>query len=191
MANKGDEIRKIKELLVDKYIADDQASVQEVNTDCHGREFVMRRDVVGHTTLEYVIYRFDPNDVDLFPYFKNVKKLKKVCDYLIFAEDNKRLFVFIVELKKHSGSPRIQLEISECFVKFILERAQRIGMNINKDVEIRKIGLKDSGKIQKQKTTYYKDLQYESDGYILFQSKGALRLIYLMNLPISEKSSSD
>nr|WP_325289726.1 hypothetical protein [uncultured Bacteroides sp.] len=183
MGNEHIDISRIKDILVDKYMASDQTSVQERNKDARGKEFVMKRDVVGHSSIEYVIYRFDPDKVDLFPYFKEIKGLRKICDYLIFAEDSSRLFAFIVELKKHQGSPRPQLELSECFVRFILEKANKVGRGIEKELHIRKIGLKDSGNSNKRRTTYYKDMQYEEGGYLLLQDKCPLRLALLMDLP--------
>lgn len=183
MENDYVEIEQIKNILADKYISTDQTSVQEQNRDCKKKEFVMRRDVIGHSSIEYIIYRFDPDKIDLFPYFKDVKGLRKICDYLIFAEDSSRLFVFIVELKRHQGSPRVQLDLSECFVRFILEKANKVGIGIRKEINIRKIGLKDSGYSDKRRTTYYKDMQYEQDGYLLLQDKCPLRLALLMDLP--------
>jgi len=185
MASNSGEINKIKGLFKNKYVSNEQTIVQEINRDCKGRELIMKREVIGHSSLEYIIYRFDPDEIDLFPYFEEVKGLRKICDYLIFSEDKGRLFIFIVELKKRSGSPLVQLELSECFVNFILKRAEKIGITINKEVHIRKIGLKDSQSSNKQKTTYYKDMQYDNNRYILLQAKCPIRLALLMDLSLS------
>lgn len=184
MANRSWEIEKIRTILVDKYISSEQYLVVEENKDNQGREFTMKREVVVHSNLRHIIYRFDPDDISIFPYFKSVKGLHKVCDYFIFCEDKGRFFIFLVELKRRSGSPLSQLEASECFVKFILERAKTAGLSINKKIHIRKIGLKDTLNGIKRNTTFYKDMEYDDKGYLLIQAHSALRLILLMDLPI-------
>lgn len=181
---KNNEIDKINFILDKKYLCKDQSKIVEVNFDSKGKPFCMERCVVGASSLSYSIYRFDPNDNNFFPYFSDVKDLKKICDYIIFVEDSKRLFIFLVELKKKSGSPERQLDMSVDFVNFILARAKSINCEINKDISFRKLGIKDS-QTKKRETAFYRNFSYNKNSYSLIQSKSDLRLRFLMDAPIN------
>ncbi len=186
---KSRELSKIEEILHDRFVAEDQTKIEERNKDGNGKDFIMKREIVGHSTLEYKLYRFDPDAEKLFPYFKDVAGLHQICDYFIFAEDNGRFFIFLLELKRHQGSPIKQLDMSENFVRFILSRAEKIDKGIAKDIHIRKIGIKDSKIAPKRETGYYKNLSFNKDRYMMIQSKTALRLAQLMDIPIDSSQT--
>lgn len=186
---KNRELSKIEEILHERFIAEDQTQIEERNKDGNGKPFVMKRKIVGHSTIEYKLYRFDPDTEKLFPYFKEVSGLHQICDYFIFAEDNGRFFIFLVELKRHQGSPIKQLDISESFVQFILSRAEKIKKGITKKVHIRKLGIKDSKIAPKRATGYYKNLSFDENKYLMIQSGTAIRLAQLMDFTIDGSST--
>ncbi|MBQ7820469.1 MAG: hypothetical protein IJZ42_12945 [Lachnospiraceae bacterium] len=180
------QIDKIERILKTKYLAEDQNLIEEINLDSKGNSFVMKRTVVGHQSIEYKIYRFDPNDESLFPYFNPIEGLNKICDYIIFAENNAVLCVFLIELKKGKGAPEKQLNISEGFVKFILDRAKTVNCGIEKEIIIRKLGVKDTRLSPKRETGYFKNFTYDSNSYALLQSRSSLRLAFLIDAPMEE-----
>lgn len=180
------QLDKIEKILKTQYLSKDQNLIEEINLDAKGIPFKMKRTVVGHRSIEYKIYRFDPNDESLFPYFNPIEGLNKICDYIIFAENNAILCVFLIELKKGKGSPEKQLNISEGFVKFILDRAKKVNCGIEKDVIIRKLGVKDTKLSPKRETGYFKNFTYDSNSYALLQSQTSLRLAFLLDAPMNE-----
>lgn len=180
----NNEIDKINYIIETKFLCEDKTVILESSLNSKGNRFYMKRNIVGHKSLVYEIYRFDPDNNNLFPYFSDIRGLKKICDYVIFVEDSKSLFIFLIELKKKSGSPERQLNISEDFIMFILNRAKSINCEINKSINIRKLGIKDSQMSQKRVTTYYRDFCYNKNLYSLIQSKSDLRLFQLINAPI-------
>lgn len=183
---KNSELENICKLLEDAYISPEQEYIIEENTDHRGKPVKMKRQIAKHSKIDYIIYRFDPDKTNIFPYFKPISGLRQICDYFIFAEDNKRFFVFLIELKKKCVSPISQLEASECFVNFMLERAKRVGLKIEKEIFIRKLGIKDTKPAEKKATQFYKNMAYDNDSYMLIQSQNELRLIQYMDAPFKE-----
>ena len=178
------ELGKIEQVLEERFLSTMQNAIEEKNTDAKLKSFKMTRDVVGHSELEYKIYRFDPNHETIFPYFKSGKGLNKVCDYIIFVENRSDFFVFLIEMKKGTESPFKQLCASECFVQFILESAKRIGVGLQKPLIVRKIGVTDNSVSSKKVTTFYKNFRFDKDGYMKIQGKSALRLMPLIEASI-------
>ena len=171
---KNSELEIIRKLLEDAYISPEQEYIIEENTNHRWKPVKMKRQIAKHNNIDYIIYRFDPDKTNIFPYFKQIRGLKQICDYFIFAEDDKRFFVFLIELKKKCGSPISQLEASECFVNFMLERAKRVGLKIEKDIFIRKLGIKDTNLAIKKGTEYFKNMGYDNDNYMLNQGQKEL-----------------
>lgn len=178
------QLHKIKSLFLDCFQSDDQTRISEDSLDDNGIPFHMERSIVGHHSLDYVIYRFDPTRTTLFPYFTDIKHMKKMCDYIVFIENDEELFVLLIELKKGSAADaKKQLEMSEGFVEFVLNRACQAGVVIEKNHQIRKIAITDSFTAKKE-TMFYRDFHYDVSKYTLIQSKSDLRLAYLTNAPI-------
>lgn len=179
------QLHKILSVIKDKYICPNQAVVEEIGVS-KGKKFHMKREVCSSRKVVYTLLRFDPNDETLFPYFNNIEGLHKICDYILFAEDRSSVFAFLIELKKDNGSPLKQLEISESFVHFLVERAQSINNKLTKEFHIRKIGIKDTTS-SKMETNYLNNLSYDQSHYLLVQS--ALRKLHidmLMSLPVDD-----
>lgn len=178
------QIPKIQSILKSKFITVSPSIIQEKDLDEQGNPFVMKRDLVGDSMMDYIAVRIDPNKVNIFPYFEQVHGLNKICDFIIFAETNTQLMVLLIEMKRHSGSPEAQINTTEPFINFIFARAKRIGINIEKEIIIRKLGLKDSKSTQKQLTKYYKNFHFNSDYYSLEQGGTTIRLRMLFDAPV-------
>ena len=181
-----DQLQKIQNVIKEEYLSKNQTKIEENDIDDKGNPISMCRDIIGHKDIEYRIYRFDPNQEKLFPYFCDIKGLNKICDYIIFAERKDLLCIFLIELKGSAGSPEKQLDISEGFVKFILNRAESINTPIDKEIIIRKIGIKDTRSREKTEIKFYENFSYNSKSYALIQGFKSLRLAVLIDAPIDQ-----
>ena len=171
----------VKRVLKDSYRIKTNTLIEN-NKGSGGKHFKMERSVVSFKGVEYLIYRFDPDAESLFPYFKEIKDLSKICDFIIFAQRADEFFVFLIEMKLSSGSPEKQLEMSEGFVKFILTRVETLCDKIDDDkFFIRKIGLKDTACPQKMGTLGYPSLRYNKSGYMLLHKDFDVNLPLLMD----------
>ncbi len=87
------------------------------------------------------IAKFDKKsqkDKDYFPYFSNIKYLRKVSDYVLFYINNKKLFVFICELKSKNGkNSGKQVEASYVFSKYLISTVSRMLNYMDFEVEYR------------------------------------------------------
>ncbi len=111
----------------------------------------------------YCLYKFDPEILDLFPFFENKEGLKKICDYVMFVFHNDKTFVFVIELKSGGNQVSRQLEATELFMNFILKSAQRIGIKIGKPI-IKKIRISNNTILKRPtRTPDFSDSKY---GYI-------------------------
>lgn len=180
---KSDFITGVKDTIQDAYLAPNQYKLVEKNFDVHQREFIMERTVHVKKTISHVIYRFDPDNEQLFPYLKPSEPLRRVCDYIIFADDGTDRFVFLLEMKKRKGAPEEQVAISQSFVEFILKRMD-FKNGTSTTVIYRKIGIKDTPAPLRLKTGGYANLSYNQEGYILLQKDFDIRLRNLMDLPL-------
>jgi hypothetical protein len=77
-------------------------------------------------------YKFDKIEngkmIELFPFFTNQKDLKKMCDFILFYENEKgKLFVILCNLKSSlSGTNDKQMKAGQTFADFILATTQRV-----------------------------------------------------------------
>lgn len=156
--------------------------VKEINKDIHGRQFEMSFEIIPPVDGDIVICRFDPDLIKIFPYFSQVKDIQKICDFFIFAQSGQKKFLFLVEMKKSSGSPQEQLIISESFAQFLLKRIAIAHNQQLDDVQIRFIGLKESYKQQKAAFSAFKNLEYK-DRYVLLPCNNRIHLSKLINAP--------
>ena len=181
----SDFIDGVKATIQDAYFSPDQDKLVEENTDENRQVFKMERPVIGKRSITHVIYRFDPDNEILFPYLKPVYPLRRVCDYIIFADDGIEKFVFLIEMKKGQGTPGEQASISQSFVDFILKRMDyKNRTSIASTVKYRKIGVKDTSAPQRLKTGGYASLTYDQTGYVLLQKDFDIRLRLLMDMPL-------
>ena len=119
-----------------------------------------------------VLYKFDKllgRDYKggLFPFFAKNKGVCKSCDYIIFAEQNSKITVLVVELKKGSQQTFPQLKAAECFVKYIIDTLNRInGMNL--EVEIKKVSIHEIR--LKKRSTKPKEIVFDQMNHCIFQN---------------------
>ncbi|KAA6322986.1 hypothetical protein EZS27_027532 [termite gut metagenome] len=149
----------ISEILNDDFKIDDKHKDQliEKNFDAKSKPFCMKMQIVPEN-IEYFLYKFDTKKETIFPYFKKGHGLRKICDYILFAEAENIIYIFSIELKKgtHNSSGK-QLEASKIFVKYIIDSAIRVGYSeLDKDINIRTVRICDDRK----KTTKEKPIEY-------------------------------
>ena len=174
------EIEKLDDIalfLNDIYLLpnDNQDIISEENQKEDGTSFAsyVRLCKGQQSEINLKTYRFDdninnPNHPILFPFFKHNTGagLNKNCDYVVFAQKGDEFYVLLVEMKSTSGKPQRQLEISQTFINFIIERFNVCGIRYSP--KIRKIGINDvSGMKSRYKNlTRNQDFQYNEDGYV-------------------------
>lgn len=178
------QLNKIQALLDGQYLTPLAPSITEKDVDCRGNTFTMTRDIVCSRKADYIVFRIDPNIVDIFPYFNDIKGLKKICDFVIFAETDNVFMVLLIEMKKGQGSPIKQLNMSENFIRFIIKHAELVDLKIEKDLIFRKLGLKDTHVSPKRTTQFYKDFHFDANRYALEQGGSKLFLEKIIHAPV-------
>ena len=182
----SDFINEVRDTIQNAYLSPDQDKLVEENVDDRQHLFRMERPVIVNHAIAHVIYRFDPDREILFPFLKPSYPLRRVCDYIIFADDGCEKFVFLFEMKRRQGSPGEQAAISVSFVDFILKRMDfKNGTSIAPSVIYRKIGVKDTSAPQRLKTGGYASLSYDQNGYVLLHREFDIRLRILMDMPLT------
>ena len=128
------------------------------------------QQIVLHGGGPKLIYSFDKDGVNLYPYFTEVTGLHSIADYVVFSQSTDGTsFVLVFELKK-TKSPVYQLLVTKTFCTFMLDRinqACKTGFN----AEIRMIGLVENAK----GSTNPRNLKY-NDRKILTTSLRSLKL---------------
>ncbi len=165
------------------FLADDQDKIIERYIDGKGSpaetECVINDD---DKSIAHSIYRFDTcGDADIFPFFKERKGYKRICDNIVLCETPSSLFVFAIELKDSTESPKEQLELSEQFLRFIIGRMRYLEEQFNKTVEIRKIGIKKRARL---KTAEFKDMHYDSNRYLQLPNWNKLNLNMFVEMEV-------
>lgn len=117
----------LKEILEHKYRFENQNCLIEENIDNNGKKFTVKYDIVKNNEIDYELFRYSN---DAFPFFKNISRLKKMCDFILFSETRGVLYIFVIELKLSNESAKKQLEAATEFVKFILNSSKRIDKEI-------------------------------------------------------------
>ena len=118
--------------------------------------------------IEYLSYKFDKtikknkNSKEsslLFPFFSKIKKAHSMCDYIIFCQKDKKLYILLIELKKSDDKVTNQLDAGEDFAKFIIKTLNRVYKKGIKNTEniktpiIRKIPIREYNIAQANKKT--------------------------------------
>ncbi len=85
------------------------------------------------TVGKTILYKFD-DDPKLLNFFKDIKNVKSMADYVLFVEKNDRVFAFIIELSC-SRYKDYQQESTRIFVDFIINTCQRV-LNYQKEKTI-------------------------------------------------------
>ncbi len=105
-----------------------------------------------------LVCKFD-EDKNLLHFYSDIEKAKYMADYVCFAEYDKQLFVFIIELS--STKPKTyQFEPTKLFIDYINNTCKRVfnaEFEINyKCILITKKVLKNTTKVKPSKLYYYR-----------------------------------
>lgn len=175
-------INALRKVIKADRIIPDQDKLVEENVMADGSPFIMETGIMSYRNVGYLSCCFDKGGLNTkeFPYFNDIEGYCKMCDYIVFAEDDERLFVFLVELK-NSNSPIKQLDITETFAKFIIARMQLIEDNFDKDIYYRKIGVKLTHNGHQKRGTKGYEFCYDDNNYALLPDYRRFDLKYLMN----------
>ena len=110
------------------------------------------------------LYRFDPNNEDIFPFFERGMALRLICDYVLLVDYNDFLYVLLIELKRGSITAKKQLNATEELIRYVISSALRIKQEIDQDkIYIRKIRISERRHIRK---TNSGDIEYDENNYI-------------------------
>ena len=143
--SKRSKLEIIDEILNNKF-KDFSRKLIEENTDTKQKRFKMERKIFSKN-INYSLYRYDPSNTEIFPYFTDKKGLKKICDYIMFIEDNKFLHVLLIELKKGKDSAKMQLEASKVFAEYIIKTIKRLKYDFdieNENIHYKLVVIKES-----------------------------------------------
>lgn len=114
----------LDKIISDKF-KDNSGSLCEKDNDSRGRTFTMERKIKDRDN-EYELYKFDKDNIELFPYFSDVSNLKKMNDYVLIFDKKETINILLIELKKSSQSKyKEQLIAGECFVRFLIDSYNR------------------------------------------------------------------
>lgn len=157
----------IAEILSESNLSVEQNIIIERDRDNRGREFSMSYEIIKPPEIDYKLYRFESRD---FPFFSEVQDLKKMCDFILFAEEREHLHIFLIELKLGNLSAKKQLAAAEEFAKFIIQSSQRIGQKIN-SYSIKKIRASSANLKKGKYLTVEKKYEFDKDNYLDYSLK--------------------
>ncbi len=156
----------IKSAIAVEYQLPGMSSMVEINNDQKWKGHKMVVKVRSSKDLHFLICRFDtPND--LFPYFNDIEGYKKNCDYIIFAENTSKLYVFLVELKNSIASPEKQLKISKPFAEFLVARIEAVEGSFGKEIIYKMVGIKERARVDIPTPQGFADEYKFKDDYLL------------------------
>ncbi len=166
----------IQTLLDDKYLlkGNDAKVLIEKN--------VMIRNIVVHSGISHLLYRYDPDKIKLFPYFSNRSGLNKICDYILFASEGQHLYLLLIELKFGTESATNQLIASECFAEFILNSAKRVGIELTNNIHLKKIRVSEERSKRRNRTTKPRMLELDQNGIINYDYSDVFRLKAVLDI---------
>lgn len=167
----------LKNLFHKQFLVDGDELIEE-NTDCTGKPFKMKVTLKPSKGLSFLIFKFENETINLFPYFSNVRGLKSMCDYVVLVEDAKYLYAFLFELKGSKHSAKLQLDVSETFVNFAMKRFDVIDKKIDKPFKLKKVAIKKN-RSNKQTTQGFNHIGSEEDGIIRLYRPNSIRLLHL------------
>ena len=162
-----DKLNIIIDIIDDKHKLAIQSHLIEEDIDVKGKKFKVEYPIVKHdVNVEYLLYRFTEND---FPFFKDVTNLKKMCDYILFVQNKKQLFVFVIDLKSSNYPAQKQLNAAKEFVDFLMKSTVRVGVGIN-EYTVKKIRICDAKVTNKNKFIKVEDkYRFDSNNYLDYQ----------------------
>jgi hypothetical protein len=168
-------IEIINEVIEHKYLFHDQKFIIEKDFDEKGKPFEMKFEIIKSNGIEYRLYKFESKD---FPFFKEVPGLKKMCDFIIFADEREFLQIFLIELKLGPSSAKKQLEAANEFANFLIKSCKRIGKEIN-NYSIKKIRISQHSVSRRSKFAMANNYDFDEDKYLDYKLK-SFHLSHLM-----------
>ena len=168
-------IEIINEILDEHFLFINQEYIIEKDLDRFGAVFEMKFKIVKSDNIEYSLYRFESKD---FPFFREVKGLKKMCDFILFAEENNHLHIFLIELKLSPDSAKKQLDAASEFAFFLLNSGKRIGQIVN-HFSIKKIRICQQFVNKRSKMALENNYEFDENNYLDYKLK-AIHLSHLM-----------
>ena len=172
----------VQNVIREQYIPADQNHMIEIDTKGRKGKMMCQIDRYKEETL---LCNFDQrgNNKLLFPYFQEEHGFVSMCDYILFVEDRQSLFIFLIDLKDTSDSPKQQTGIAQTFAEFIVRRITEIKGKeaFPKQIEYRRIGCKTTN--ARLTTKGYSKLAYDEDGYLVIPDYHHFYTRWLMDLP--------
>lgn len=91
------------------------------------------------TSGKVLVLKFDIDGPEITPYFEQGKTNAK-CDSIVITSHNKKIYVFLCELKSGSGNEIDQINAGMIISQYIIKTAKRVHSNINiNNVEYRSL----------------------------------------------------
>ncbi len=94
---------------------------------------IVRLNTAGCKNMPQTLYRFNLDDEDFLPFFKEPKDapegLRKFCDYILLVEKNGSTYIILIEMKRNKddvAKAKKQLNASETFMQYIINSAERL-----------------------------------------------------------------
>lgn len=168
-------IEIIGQVIDDKFLSEYQNYIIEKDIDQKGKSFEMKFEIVSNNEIEYKLYRFESKD---FPFFKEVSGLKKMCDFILFAEERRFLHIFLIELKLSPDSAKKQLDAANEFAHFLLKSSKRIGKEIP-HFSIKKIRLCQKNVNKRNFMAIENNYEFDINNYLDYKLK-SFHLNFLM-----------
>lgn len=175
------QLENLKKILENKYI-DSSNILVEKNKTSKGVEFKMERKIISHNDIKYLIFRYDPDKVDIFPYFNQISGLKKICDYFMFVEEGQNFYAILIELKLGIDSAKKQLEASDEFIKFLIKSSERVGLPNLTNFNIIKVRLSEERSKKRNRTTKQKKLQMDENRIINYDHSDVFRIMEVLDV---------
>lgn len=167
-------IKIIDSIIDDSNLFDNQNYIIEKDNDKRGESFEMEFRIIKSNGIEYKLYRFEKKD---FPFFKDVAGLKKMCDFILFAEEKNHLHIFLIELKLSPDSAKKQLDAASEFAHFLLKSSKRIGKEIT-NFSIKKIRICQKVVNKRKKLALENNFEFDKNDFLDYK----LNTIHLSNL---------
>lgn len=83
----------IREILNESFKHSNQNCLSEKDTDSKGKKFEVNYKIVKQPQIDFELFRYDEAAL---PFFKNITDLKKMCDYILFAEEGEYIYTYLL-----------------------------------------------------------------------------------------------
>jgi hypothetical protein len=159
-------ISNIEFVLNDSFLASDQGKFEEIQPD-----FTMQVPIKSDG-CSYKSYKYDKSlpgySGGLFPFFKESPNVRKISDYIVFAERGTQFYILLLELKRGNCDTFPQLKAAKCFSNFIVNTVNRVkGAAISPQVRLISI----SEYRRTKKGTREKPVHYDCNSHTEFKDK--------------------